>query len=208
MTKTTVDFENLFKKLSISDERLRILNFLKAVGFDSVHVNYSGGGDSGSVDSFNFFPTPSNENTREVAQFVENMFEEVLSQPIWDKHGSFADGGGFSVSGSVIWNVEEKSVVIQGTDCTLECDEEGEETESNYEDWVDDLYLYEEGEEEEVLSLNGEQRYDCLLGYAMCFMKDKFPGEFHNRMVAAAMVGDSDAVRYVKWCENGFKEKI
>lgn len=197
----TVDLDTVFTKLAVSDDRLRVLNLLELLGFDTLRVNYSGGGDSGSVENFEFHPAPETKEKKHAAKFVETRFEETLSQPIWDTHGSFADGGGYSVDGSVVWNVTEKMVDIQGTHHYYEYDDEGEETENNDEDWAEGVYQYDEGDEVEVEDYD----CDCLLAYAQCVLKEKFPGEYHNRIVAAAIQGDKGAVEYVKWVEGGCK---
>lgn len=200
MTNDTVDFEKIFTDLSMGDERVRILNFMNVLGLDTIHVNYSGGGDSGSVDSIEFFPEKAvNRNTY---QFITTRFEEALSQPVWDHHGSFADGGGYSVNGSVVWNAKEKEVSIQGTHHYYEYDDEGEETESDDEDFAETCFNWEDGDPDR----GDDPGFDMLYAYAKFVLKDKFPGEYHNRMVAAAMQKDKDAIEYVKWCKGGCKK--
>lgn len=190
----TVDLDTVFTKLLASDERLRLLNLIELMGFDSVRVEYSGGGDSGSVDFIEFLP-----NRNKSSDFIRDYFEETLSQPIWDTHGSFADGGGYSVNGSVVWDAKEKTVDIMGTHHYYECDEDGEETDSNDEDWAESIYSAEDDDEVR------DDSYDCLFAYAKYVLKDKFPGEYHNRMIAAAIQGDEHAKKYVKWVEDGMK---
>lgn len=193
----TTDFDVIFRKLSVSDERLRILNLLELMGFNSVHVNYSGGGDSGTVEGFDFFPEPVTEEQKKAARFIETHFEETLEQPIWDRHGSFADGGGYSVSGTVIWDSKDKVVDIRGTDYYWEYDEEGEENESSEEDWSEGVCEYEP----ENMNEFDDCDYSCLAAYAQYVLKDKFPGEYHNRMIASAIEGDAGAKNYVVWLE-------
>ena len=198
MTNDTVDFEKIFTDLSVGDERLRVLRFMDVLGLETIHVNYSGGGDSGSVDNIEFFPEDTvNRNTY---QFITTRFEETLSGPVWDHHGSFADGGGYSVSGSVVWNAKEKEVSIQGTHHYYEYNDEGEETESNDEDFAETCFDFDEDD-----PVDEEPSFDILYAYAKFVLKDKFPGEYHNRMLAAAIKKDKDAIEYVKWCEGGCK---
>ena len=195
----SVDLDTVFAKLSVEDERLRILNLMELLGFDTIHVNYSGGGDSGSVDNVEFFPTPTSKSQKDAAKFIEKRFEEPLSQPIWDKHGSFADGGGFSVNGIVVWDAKQKMVDINGTDHYWEYDEEGEESDSSEEEWGEGVYEFDE--DDQTPSQN--YSYDCLSAYAQFVLKDQFPGEYHNRIVAGAIQGDKQAKEYVKWVEGG-----
>jgi hypothetical protein len=196
MTNDTVDFEKIFTDLSVGDERLRVLKFMDVLGLDTIRVNYSGGGDSGSIDDVEFLPDGA--VARNVYEFVTERFEEVISQPVWDTHGSFADGGGYSVSGTVIWDAKQKEVSIQGTHHYYELDENCEETESNDEDFAETCYEFDEED-----PVDGEPSFDMLYAYAKFVLKDKFPGEYHNRMLAAAMEKDKGAFEYVKWVEGG-----
>lgn len=197
---TTVDLDRVFADLSVESNHLRILNLMNHLGFDTIHVNYSGGGDSGSVDMIDFFPEPKSKEKRAAAKFVSERFEDTLSQPIWDMHGSFADGGGYSVNGTVVWDAKAKTVDINGTHHYYECDEEGEETDCEDEDFSEAVFEYDSEDPTEK-----EDSYDCLFAYAQFVLKDKFPGEYHNRMLAAAMQKEPHAVEYVKWCEGGCK---
>lgn len=198
MTNDTVDFEKIFSELSVGNERLRILRFMDVLGLDTIRVNYSGGGDSGSVDDIEFLP--DGLCSRNLYQFITTRFEETLSQPVWDMHGSFADGGGYSVSGTVIWDAKQKEVSIQGTHHYYEYGEDGEETDSNDEDFGETCFDFDDED-----PVDGEPSYDILCAYAKFVLKDKFPGEYHNRMLAAAMEKDQGAIEYVKWCEGGCK---
>ena len=198
MTNDTVDFEKIFADLSVGDERLRVLRFMDVLGLDTIYVNYSGGGDSGSVDDIQFHP--DRDSNRDIYEFITSRFEDALAQPIWDKHGSFADGGGFSVNGAVVWDAKEKVVTIRGTDHYWEYDDEGEESDSHEEEWEEGCYEWEAGDPED-----GTPSFDMLYAYAKFVLKGKFPGEYHNRMLAAAMEKDKGAVEYVKWCEGGCK---
>lgn len=191
-----MDLDTIWNNLSVGNEKIRIFNLMKVLGFNSIHVNYSGGGDSGGPDGCDFYPEPSSDETRAASNFIWNTFEETLSNPIYDIHGSFADGGGYSVNGTVIWDADEKSVNIKGTHHYYDYDDEGETTEENDEDWAETVYEYDEEDERE-----GSPAYDCLFAYAKFVLVGKFPGEYHNRMVASAMEGDADAIKYVKWCE-------
>lgn len=195
---TNVDFEKIFSDLSVGDEKLRVLRFMDVLGLDTIRVNYSGGGDSGSVDDIEFLPDGA--VARNVYEFITNRFDELLSQPIWDKHGSFADGGGYSVSGTVVWDAKEKAVTIRGTDHYYEYDDEGDETNSEDVDWEEGCFDWEDGDPD-----RSDPSFDMLYAYAKFVLKDKFPGEYHNRMLAAAMEKDQGAVEYVKWCEGGCK---
>ncbi len=198
----TVDLDTVFAKLSVSDERLRILNLMELIGFDTLRVNYSGGGDSGSVDDFEFLPTPKAKTQKEAAKFIETRFDETLSQPIWDKHGSFADGGGYSVNGTVTWDAKGKTVDITGVDHYYEYDDDGDETSSNDDDWGEGVCEFDEDDQTPC----DDYSYDCLTAYAKYVLKGKFPDEYHNRMIAGAIQGDSQAKEYVKWVEEGAKK--
>jgi len=199
MTNDTVDFEKIFTELSVGDERIRVLRFMDVLGLSSIRVNYSGGGDSGSVDDIEFHPQDA--VGRNLYEFITNRFEEILSQPVWDVHGSFADGGGYSVNGTVVWDASTKEVNLYGTHHYYEYDDEGEETDSNDEDFEEACFSWEDGDPER----SEGPCFDMIYAYAKFVLKDKFPGEYHNRILAAAMEKDAGAIEYVKWVEGGKK---
>lgn len=195
---TVIDFEKVFSDLSVGDERVRIFRLMEVLGLDTIRVNYTGGGDSGSIEEIEFHPEVA--SNRKIYEFIRDRFEETLSDPVWNMHGSFADGGGYSVDGVVVWDAKGKDVSIRGTHHYYECDEDGEETENHDEDFEEACFNWEEGDPD-----RDEPSYEMLYVYAKFILKDRFPGEYHNRMVAAAMASDVGAVEYVKWCESGCK---
>lgn len=197
------NLDKVFSDLRVSDDNLRVLNLMGYLGFNTIHVNYSGGGDSGAVDYVEFFPEPKTNAQKEASRFLNEQFEETLSQPIWDLHGSFADGGGYSVNGAVIWDAVEKTVDINGTHHYYECDDEGEEADCNDEDFSEAVYSLDQHDLQiiEGEDVDEDGSYDCLFAYARLVLKNKFPGEYHNRIVAAAIAGDSSAKEYVSWSE-------
>jgi hypothetical protein len=198
ITMTVIDFEKIFSDLTVGDERVRIFRLMDVLGLDTIRVNYSGGGDSGSIEEISFHPEV--DSNRKLYEFITDRFEETLSQPVWDMHGSFADGGGYNVDGAVVWDAKGKDVSIRGTHHYYECDEDGEETDSNDEDFEEACFNWEEEDPD-----RGEPSFEMLYVYAKFILKGKFPGEYHNRMVAAALQEDMGAIEYVKWCEGGCK---
>ena len=175
----------------------RLFAFMRATGIGMITLKYSGGGDSGCVDS----RTVCNAEGKCIAIPEWIYEEEDLEKPIWDKHGSFADGGGFFVSGAVEWNAINGTVEMSGTEYTdvyPEVDSEDEEAQelaydSEHEqetlEWCDELYDSEDrwGEGKVSSIISEEQGFDVhfLLLYAKCVQP--LPKEMHLRVVAEAI---------------------
>lgn len=185
----------LFDRLTLGSSYQRLFAFCKSVGISRINVEYSGGGDSGGPDNVEILPKVS----KEVADFVHNDLAEELSNPIYDRHGSFADGGGYSVNGTVVYDIENNKAWIEGVDHYYEYseseneDEEGEET-SNDEEWDEMLYDHEDSDNE----LGEERDYKFALEYAK-LTKKSFTDAIHNQMSAAAIAGDESAKEYMVW---------
>ena len=183
----------------------RLFAFMRATGIGTITLEYSGGGDSGCIDS----RTVCNAEGKCIASPEWIHKEEHLEKPIWDKHGSFADGGGFFVSGAVEWNAINGTVEMSGTEYTdvyPEVDSEDEEAQelaydSEHEqetlEWCDVLYdsgwlrgsaMFNRLREGKVSSIiSEEQGFDVhfLLLYAKCVQP--LPKEMHLRVVAEAI---------------------
>ena len=165
----------------------RLFAFMRATGIGTITLEYSGGGDSGCIDS----RTVCNAEGKCIASPEWIHKEEHLEKPIWDKHGSFADGGGFFVSGAVEWNAINGTVEMSGTEYTdvyPEVDSEDEEAQelaydSEHEqetlEWCDELYDSEDSSEEQGFDVH------FLLLYAKCVQP--LPKEMHLRVVAEAI---------------------
>ena len=186
----------LFEKLTNGSFYDRFLNFMKAAGLKQVRVSYSGGGDSGGPDGIEISPNTNRALNSEIV----SQFEEELSEPIYQRHGSFADGGGYSVDGRVIWDAANNNVIIEGTDhyYTYEDsdseDEDAEETQTDTE-WGEVIFSKSE-DYEDVAS--GDSDYSLLCLYAKWFLKGgKLPEEYHNRVLMAAVDGEDSAKEYI-----------
>lgn len=182
----------LFKKLTVGRFYDRFLNLMEATGLKQVRIEYSGGGDSGGPDGMDFSPYTN----KKLCEEIRSKLEEELSEPIYQRHGSFADGGGYSVNGQVIWDSVEKSVRMEGTDHHYsydDCDEEDEdcEPEETDSDWEEVIYT----KEDEVAV--GDEDYSLLVLYAKHFMNGKLPEEIHNRLLIAAVDGNESAQEYI-----------
>lgn len=190
----------LFDKLTCGSFYDRFLNFMEAAGLKQVRVEYSGGGDSGGPEGMEFSPSKN----KSLCEDIRSSFEEELSEPIYQRHGSFADGGGYSVNGEVIWDSTDKTVRMEGTDHHYsyeDCDEENEdfEPEETDSDWEETIFTKDENTKN-----YGDKDYSLVCLYAKHFMKGKFPEEYHNRILAAAAVeGDESAKEYI----NNLKSK-
>lgn len=172
----------------------RFFNFMKTVGIKKVKVHYSGGGDDGGVDSIEFvYAEDCNLNEKEkniIYNRTSEKFEEELGSPVYSRHGSFADGGGFHVNGTVIWDSTSKTVSIEGTEHYYEYDDDGEEINSSDVDWEDVIYN-EQDEDPRIIS------YDVLCFYASNFLKEDLSEEINNRILMAAANGDEDAKEFL-----------
>jgi hypothetical protein len=170
----------------------RLFAYMELVGLDTIRVNYSGGGDSGGVDNMEFLPETVDSS---ICKSIREDCEEELTQPIYSRHGGFADGGGYSVSGVVVYDAVEKRVSISGADHFYEYDEEGEEENSHEEEWIEDVY-----EQTEQWTEGGyEPEYDLAYLYAKHVLKSQLPEEYHNRILLEAATSKTPvAVKYIK----------
>ncbi len=185
----------LFNNLSMGSFEQRLFSYMDAVGLSRIEMEYSGGGDSGGVDNINFVPA--------VATAVENAFreqlEEALSNPIYNRHGGFADGGGYYVNGVVLYDAKNRLINISGTDHNTtysynEQDNDYEEGETSEEEWEETLFTPKDFDKN-----RSGRDFTFVYLYARDFLKSKLPEEFHNRMLTeAATNNDEDAVNYVK----------
>ena len=194
---------DLFDRMTLGSSYQRLFAFLDSLGVSRINVEYSGGGDSGGADNIEILPKKSvftgvaQKLDKKVIEFIKDDLEEDLSNPIYDRHGSFADGGGYSVNGVVVYDVEQNKAWIEGTDHYYEYnesedeDEEAEETCSD-EDWDETLY------NREVDELGDERTFDYAFYYAKLTEK-QFPDVFHNQLAAAAIAGDEKAKEYMAW---------
>lgn len=201
--------KTLFDNLTCGDFYTRLFAYMKAVGLNRIDIIYSGGGDSGGMDEMVFHPkmltagaeppAPATD-TQKVEKGIQSDLEEELCNPIYNKHGSFADGGGFHVNGVVSYRADNKQVWISGTDHTTTYEGEFDEETGEYEseetsddDWEELIYEFKES-----VPRRGREFVFAYL-YARDFLGKKLPEEFHNRMVAEAATGDDAyAVAYVK----------
>lgn len=190
MQTTTND---IFKRLATGDRYRRFFSLMEVMGFDTLTVNYSGGGDSGGPDNYTFHP----DAKPSTAKKIEEYFEEFLCEPIWNHHGSFADGGGFSVDGEVVWDAKEKTVSISGCNHYYEYDEEGEDSGQVDEEWGETVNSIDDDYDDS----QEEDNFECVAFYSIHILEKQLPPEHHNRMIAAAITGDVGAIKYVKWCE-------
>lgn len=193
-----------FKKLTTGCFYDRLFAFMDECQINNINVAYSGGGDSGSVDHIDLMFSNKNkmslDDRSKLNSAVSDAFEEELAQPIWDKHGSFADGGGYSVDGQVIYNAKDKTVIISGTDHYWDDwnENDEEEQEARDETWED--FVYSKENDEEVYD---DEDYDFALLYSSHVSKSPLPEEFHNRMLIAASDGNQSAKKYILGLKKG-----
>lgn len=178
--------QNLFDKLSTGNFYDRLFAYMSAVGIQRINVNYSGGGDSGGVDNIEAIP----EVSKSISSGITEVCEEDLANPIYNRHGSFADCGGFSVDGEVNYDAVNKVVMIQGTDHNWG-DEEGDE--GQYDEWEETIY-----NQEEDYIVSDEKDYLFVYLYAKDYLKSRLSEEFHNRMLIEACEQDQYATRYIE----------
>ena len=178
-----------FDSLIIGSFEQRLFAYMNLVGIREIEVEYSGGGDSGGMDSINFHPS---EIKKKIAEGIRNDLEEQLSSAIYNRHGGFADGGGYYVNGSVVYDSINKTIVISGTDHITEYGEEQEdgdyEEDTREEDWEEQLTFYK------------SKDIDCQFAYmfARDVLNGKFDEEFHNKLITYAAINkDEFAEKYV-----------
>ena len=211
-----------FKKLTTGCFYDRLFAFMDECQINNINVAYSGGGDSGSVDHIDLMFSNKNkmslDDRSKLNSDVADAFEEELAQPIWDKHGGFADGGGYSVDGQVIYNAKDKTVIISGTDHYWDSwneneNENEEEQEARDETWEDFVYskVLEDNkvlerllDDEEVYDeAECDEDYDFASLYSSHVSKSPLPEEFHNRMLIAASDGNQSAKKYILGLKKG-----
>lgn len=196
----------LFDCMTTGSFYRRFFAFCRGVGVSRVIVQYSGGGDSGGVDNIEVTlgkGSWTDEQKKSINNFFRENLEEELGNPIYDRHGSFADGGGYSVDGSVIYNAETNTAWIEGTDHNYEYSEseDGEEEEETCSDesWDEMLYDAETSvDEEDQIGENDERTYDFIVAYAK-LKNQALPEVYHNHLAAAAIAGDDEAKEYMAW---------
>ena len=189
--------QDVFNSITKGNFYDRLFAYMKLVGLDSIRLNYSGGGDSGGVDNVESNPDTVSRN---IVVSLEEEFNDELSSPIYSRHGSFADGGGYGVDGVLVYDAVEKTVSISGTDHFYddEYDEEEEEhieSSCRSEEWVEDVY---EQVESEKWGTSEEPDFAFAYLYAKDILKGRLPEEFHNRILIAATEHDPSAVKYIK----------
>lgn len=187
----------LFTDLTTGNFMQRLFAYMNAVGLQRITIEYSGGGDSGGMDNMSFHPAVRDD----VTEGIKSSLEEELCTPIYDRHGSFADGGGYYVNGEVTYNSKSKTVHISGTDHNTEYSNYDEETgdcdeETSDDDFEECVYNHRDA------SVSNEVDYLFAYLYARDFLGGKLPEEFHNKLlVEASLDRDEHAVDYVKEIE-------
>ena len=201
-----------FDKLTVGDEYQTFFSLIESLGYKRVHVNYSGGGDSGGTDTIDFLPVPKdndkNKNEKyDIQRRISEHFEEFLSNPIYSRHGSFADGGGYSVDGIVVWDIPSKEVTIEGTEHNWgqnDSEEDDEDAEETCEDtgFEEPVYSFEDGTGLHPRGSTDQSRsFEVLCFYVRNILKKKLPEVLHNRVLAAIIEGDESAKDYVAFLE-------
>jgi hypothetical protein len=124
-------YGDVLSKNNPFNTREKIFRELTRCNVATVEVQFSGGGDEGSVNRIRLFnadgveinvleeayisseydeKTKNWKPTREMTR--DEMLAEALSQPVYDKYGGF--DGDFSVDGKICWNVKERTVTESG----------------------------------------------------------------------------------------------
>jgi hypothetical protein len=184
-----------FDSITTGNFHQRFFSFCESLGVVRVNVEYSGGGDSGGVDRIDLVFKDKKSDRKAIRNFFREELEEDLGNPIWNRHGSFADGGGYSVSGSVVYSIADKKAWIEGTDHFYEYTEDGDEENSTDEEW--DEMIYDHSDEDDNYEAE-DREYDFISYYAQ--LTDKPLSEVHhNHLVAAAIAGDEKAKEYMEW---------
>lgn len=180
----------------------RFFNFMREMKIDTVMLHYSGGGDNGGIDKFESLYSKdcklSEREKKVVNNKISENFEEELGRPMYTRHGSFADGGGFNVNGTVTWDATSNTVMIGGTEHFHEYDDDGEEENHSSSDWEDVVY------EHEVAGWPNPKitSYDVLCFYANNFLRVNLPEEINNRILMAAAHGDEYAKEFISSRKN------
>ena len=195
---STENEETLYNQLSYGCYERRLFAYMAASGIGKITVSYSGGGDSGCVDEIWVYDGDGKMIDGCNPEWIDS--EENLSEPIWDKHGSFADGGGYFVSGSVKWDAINRTVELSGVDYTdvddgEDSDEDGDR-EQIEESWSDMLY-----ENDEECSDSERNVFDCHFLLLHCKGKP-MPKALHTRLLAEAIADPKNVelVEYMRTC--------
>lgn len=95
-----------------------IFDILKSHNIKSLIIKFSGGGDEGGIDRIlvKYFTGDSSKyrDLSELHELFDEVMREALEAPIWDEYCTFA--GNFYVNGKLIWNTEDSSVKITGSE--------------------------------------------------------------------------------------------
>ena len=212
---TKISFQESCSKLS-SDNSFdsRFCHFMRLVGIEKVNVCYSGGGDSGSVESIEVHAPTMNAKVKSNLEKELMEKEDDLGHWVWERHGSFADGGGYYVNGRVVFSVgtdeKEDRVWIEGSDYETEYEDYDEEigeyeTETENESPFEALcWQRDEGEVyggQRIGSMFGSSERKTDLGLLISYAKlsyKEIPEEIHNMILTAASMGDEEAKDYIK----------
>lgn len=174
----------------------RLFAYMKLVGINKIEVNYSGGGDSGGVDNIEIYNSNESANPS-ISSGLRDDLEEDLSSPVYNRHGGFADGGGYYVNGDVVYNANNKTIHISGVDHISEYGDEQEdgdyEETTREEEWEECLFDNDKAEN------NRDVNCQFAFMYARDVIKGKFQEEFHNKMLTYAAINkDEYAEDYLK----------
>ena len=211
---TDYTFAEICSKLSQGSFESRFLYFMRMCGIDKVDVEYSGGGDSGCIDNVVVHSETLEESVlNELTKDLLKNADDDLGSYIWNRHGSFADGGGYYVSGKVVYalgldNESHDQIYMEGTDYETEYgdwDEEKEEyeyEEENETEWHEPCWMREEGSTYEANNFSWGKapkatNLSLLIKYAKLKYKE-VPEEIHNVILTAATMGDEAAKDYIK----------
>lgn len=219
---TKISFQEICSKLSsdISFDS-RFCHFMRLVGIEKVNVGYSGGGDSGAVESIEVHAPTMDATVKSNLEQELMEKEDDLGHWVWERHGSFADGGGYYVNGKVVYSVgteeKEDQVWIEGSDYETEYEDYNEETEE-YETenenetpfqatcWQRDTGDVYDGQRIGgvfgAMGLNWDANgrkpdLGLLISYVKLSYKE-IPEEIHNLILTAASMGDEEAKDYIK----------
>lgn len=185
--------KSVFDSITVGSWEKRFFNYMRLVGLERVQLSYSGGGDSGGVDEISFIPGTVSDK---ITNGIKEDFEEILSNPIYNRHGGFADGGGYHVDGIVDYNATNNTVYISGTDHNTEYnyneeEEDYEENNSWAEEWEECVYESKDDNSKQV-------DFEFAYVYARDVLKGKYPEEIHNRILAEAATNQNEwAEKYI-----------
>jgi hypothetical protein len=129
-----------------------VFAMLKTAGVTRAEVNFEGGNDEGTIESIVLHKKDGTQTTIDYSYSHSNPLHEQLSQPVWDKYGSFA--GDFDVHGVVTWDVETGAISISGEESTRRCESFDEEVDQF--DLTDADNLLKALDEAKKLKLDGQ----------------------------------------------------